>query len=116
MRHVSISKDPDTAAHQNGENARDTNQILLSKLNGRIALVRRYAAKGSTAAKINLVQTGERPIAVMLARASLSNSPGDDIAAVGRSNFYHDSLGLGVYEPSGLAANTLYDLLFLILE
>ena len=116
LRHQSISDDPQESARQNGENARDVNQILLGKISGRTALVRRYAAIGSTTAQITLVPGDARPTAVMLARASLSNSPGDDIGAVGRCNFYHDASGVGVYEPSGLTANTMYDLLFLILE
>ena len=116
LRHVSISNDPDVSSKQLGENARDTNTTLLGKIDGRTALVRRYAALGSTSRQIHLIPGDFRPSAVMLARACLSNSPGDDIGAVGRCNFYHDAHGVGVYEPAGLSADVMYDLLFLILE
>lgn len=116
IRHTSISLDPKVAATQNAENARDVNQSLAGKVSGYLQSVTRYAAIGATTARIPLVSKGRRPAAVMLAQAQRSNDPGSDLGALGRCNFYQSALELGVYEPSGLVADTLYDLTFLILE
>ena len=117
IRHLSISPDAAVAATQNAENARDGRATLEGKVSGHLRTLNRYSAIGATTAKIPLAATSSvRPKAVVLVNAQLSDDPGSDIGVTGRPNFYHDSFGLGVYEPSGLVANTPYDLTFLILE
>jgi hypothetical protein len=111
------SKTPEALARKASENARDSSDVSLSKISGYFAEVPRYAAIGSTTARIVLEQQGTiRPRAVILVHARATSDPGGDLGAIGRLNFYHDSKGVGVYEPDGLVADTKYDLTFLILE
>jgi hypothetical protein len=118
LRHVSFSEDPLQAAKQAAENARDANVLFPRKLDGYLVRIPRYAARATTGAKIQFEQAlgTKRPSAVVLVRVCETNDPGGDLAAVGRPNFYHDAKGIGVYEPSGLTADTKYDLTFLVLE
>lgn len=119
VRHTTFSDKPEVAAKQAAENARDVNDLFARKVTGYLVTVPRYAAVGASTAKIKLEQlaTNARPAAVQLARARATNDPGGNLTGVsGSLNFYHDSSGIGVYEPSGLTANVKYDLTFLVLE
>lgn len=116
-RHVSFSGKARDLAVQNSENARDIAEALGERVTGRLVTVRRYAARGDTAARLYLTpRRGVRPSAVLLVRAYLSGDAGANIAVSPALNFYHDEKGIGVYEPGGLVPNTQYDLTFLILE
>lgn len=116
-RHTTIDVEPKSAARQNGENARDTRVALATKVAGKLLTVEQYTAVGSTSARIRLGSIG-RPAAVLLARAAEFYAQNDPIGAVGTLNFAWDSTtgAIDVYEPSGLAADTVYTLSFLALE
>jgi hypothetical protein len=116
LRYSSISQDPAAAAQQGGANARDANLAFDEKVSGRLVKVERYAAWGDTTKKIYLRPGARRPEAVLLVRAYATFDPGTDITVTSRPNFYHDAIGIGVYEPSGLVADTQYNLTFLLLE
>lgn len=117
LRHVSFGQEPAVIAQQAGENARDAFRALDERVAGNLRVIARYAAVGATTARIFLPQTTTvRPRAVVLARAYATNDPGTGLVLTPVLNFYHDSRGIGVYEPSGLVANTMYNLTFLILE
>lgn len=77
-----------------------------------------YAATGATTTQLKLnyrAPAGSTPWAVMLVRARATSDPGTDIAVSGRINFTASGGNLYVYEPSGLTANTKYDLGFLVI-
>lgn len=116
IRHTSFSDKPEVAARQAAENARDANDLFARRVVGYLVTVPRYGAIGVTTAKLKLPQIGKRPAAVLLVRAIETNDPGGNAGAVGSLNFYHDTTGVGVYEPSGLSADVKYDLTFLVLE
>lgn len=116
-RHLSISNKPEVASKQTAENSRDSRDAFDGKVSGYLRKVERYAALGATTTKIALAPTSSiRPQAIVLVHAQMTFDPGSDIGAVGRLNFYQTATDLGVYEPSGLVANELYDLTFLVLE
>lgn len=117
LRHVSITPGKQATAQQAAENARDANIALAERVRGYLVTVLGYAATGATTNRIYLTSTpGRRVKGVLLANARATFDKGSDLGAVGRPNFYHDDKGIGVYEPSGLTANTQYDLTFLVLE
>lgn len=117
LRHSSILGKGKAAAQQNAENARDANIALAERVKGYLITVPGYAATGVTTNRIYLQSApGKRVKGVVLANARATFDKGSDVGAVGRPNFYHDDRGIGVYEPSGLTANTQYDLTFLVLE
>lgn len=117
-RHVSFSEDPKALALQSAENARDTIRALSEKVSGRLVTMSGYAATGSTSQRIPLLSlpSAVRPRAVLPVRVSPTYDPALNLAAVPILNFYHDSIGVGVYEPSGLTPNEKYDFVFLVLE
>jgi hypothetical protein len=117
VRHSSLSQKPETLAVQAGENARDTNEIGDRFIAGYLVTIARYAAVGSTEAKIGLeAPAAFRPRAVQLVRARKTFDAGSPVVISPALNFYHDQRGLGAFEPSGLVADEFYDLTFMVLE
>lgn len=113
------SKTLDELRNPLGENARVTNQALAERVVGHYVVIDRYAATGATTTKINLAYQGapgSSPVAVLLIRAYETNDPGKDLSVATRLNFVREATTLRVFEPSGLSANTLYQLTFLVLE
>jgi hypothetical protein len=98
------------------EFARDTNNALLRRVLGYTKRVDRYSATGVTSTKIPLTATETPPVAVIMVRAENANDPAVVVPAVTTPNFYFAQNAIGVYEPSGLTANTLYNLTFLVIE
>lgn len=115
--HTTIDADPKAAARQNGENARATRAALATKLTGYFTRIERYTAVGSASTKIRL-GAGDRPSAVLLAQAAPVSDAAGALAVTPSNNFAWDATtqAIDVYEPTGLTANTVYTLLFLILE
>lgn len=99
-----------------GEMVRDLNLALKRRIPGYTKVVQRYAATGSTATKIPLTASDRPPVMVLLGRAVKVIDPSAVVAAVSTPNFYFENSAIGVFEPSGLVANTLYDLTFLVIE
>jgi hypothetical protein len=94
------------------------NTALSERVVGQRLTVSGYAATGATTAKITAKFTappGSTPWAVILVRALETSDPGKDLSVSTRSNFSRDGDTLYVYEPSGLTANTKYDLSFLVI-
>lgn len=118
-RHLSFSGDARIDATRSAENARDTQEALSARSPSRIVSVELYTATGSTSAKIPL-GASERPVAVELVRAAPYYDQTASLAAVGNANFVWDATTtpgtVNAYEPSGLAANTVYALVFRITE
>lgn len=112
------TSEPVTLASELVQNATATVDALSMRIVGSVVTVQRYSATGATTTKIAIpLRTGATAFAVLLVRAQATNDQGADLGALGRLNFVHGSpTTLNIYEPSGLAANTLYDLTFLILE
>lgn len=115
-RHTTLSPDPETLAAQASENARDTNEALGRKVSGYVKAVGAYSAVGATTATIPIVAATQPPQAVLLVRAAAHYSPSVAISVTASLDWYYVNGQIGVYEPSGLTANTSYDLTFLILE
>lgn len=116
-RHTTIDADPRSAALQNGENARDTLEALSFRPIQRAVTVPRYTAAGSTSTRIR-IGAGERPLFVQLARACLAGAEDAALPAYGTPNFVWESTtkSIDVFEPTGLTANSVYLLQFLITE
>jgi hypothetical protein len=95
-----------------------TNTALSERVVGQRLTVPRYAATGATTTKMTLGITsppGSTPWAVILVRAQEASDPGKDLSVSTRLNFGREGQTLYVYEPSGLSANTMYDLGFLVI-
>lgn len=109
---------PPGLATQLQQNAQATSDALADRVIGRVQRVVQYSATGATTTKITLpARNGYTAYAVLLVKVNASGDPGTDISATGRPNFTQpNGSTLAVYEPSGLTANTLYDLTFLVLE
>lgn len=118
LPHLTFSEDLPTLTSQLTQNTTATVDSLSIRLIGRVVSVVRYSATGATTGKLPIpMRRGFSPYAVLLVRAAATNDPGADLSAVGRPNFTQpDATTLHVYEPSGLVANTFYDLTFLVLE
>jgi hypothetical protein len=114
LRHVSISPDPKAASQQLGENARDANRALVFAISGYYREVRGYGAVGTSDARISI--PGGNATAVLCVRVHESGDPGGNVQVPAALNFGVTHGALSVCEPSGLVANTLYDLTFLVLE
>lgn len=115
LRNVSFSGMPVLDAELSAQNARDTNSALSERVPTRVYGPVTYTAVGATTAKIP-VKCPARPAGVLLLNAYLVTSPGDDLGASMRCNFYWDAdtRNAYVYEPSGLTADTAYVLTFLV--
>lgn len=117
LRHTQFSDDMTELRSQLSENAGDTNQALRERIVGRRVDVRAYSATGATTTKLDLSVPGMvQPFGVLLVRAYPTNDPGADLSVTGRVNFTSRGETLQVFEPSGLTSNTLYDLVFIVLE
>lgn len=116
-RNSTISSDPVSAAKQNGENARDTTLALQGKLSASIVTVERYTAVGSTDARIPLT-AADRPAGVLLLTVELADARGDAVPVYGTPGFYWEATtrSVNAFEPTGLAANTVYRLSFILVE
>jgi hypothetical protein len=116
QRYGYFPRDIEALAANVGEFARDANNALLRRLQGYTKRVERYSATGVTSTKIPLTAADVPPIAVVLVRAESVNDPAAVVPAVPTLNFVYQTNAIGVYEPSGLTANTLYNLTFLVIE
>jgi hypothetical protein len=103
-------------------NFQAVNTALGERLVGQRLSVNGYAATGSTTTKVTLgtiSPPGSVPWAVLLVRAQESRNPASDLPVTTRVNFSTsgtaDNLTVYVYEPTGLVANTQYDLSFLVI-
>lgn len=95
----------------------DANRALEERVAGRRVEVHGYSATGATTTKLALpVELQATAWGVLLVRAFPTADPAADIAVSGRINFAQSGTALYVFEPSGLMANTPYDLTFLVLE
>jgi hypothetical protein len=99
-----------------GEFARDANNALKRRVLGYTKTVERFSATGSTATQIPLTASDRPPVGVVLIRAIQTDNAGVAIAAVPILSFYYANGAIGVFEPSGLTANTSYNLTFLVVE
>lgn len=103
-------------------NFQAANQALSERVVGQRITVTGYSATGATTTKMTLGAVsppGSTPWAVLLVRAQETSDPGKDLSVTSRVNFSQSGSGtniiLYVYEPSGLTANTKYDLSFLVI-
>jgi hypothetical protein len=114
LRHTNFTGEPKADAALAAENARDANAALAERVTAStVALA--YTASGATTATIP-IRCASRPTGVILLNAYLGTSPADDLGAVSRCNFRWDgaSSSAYVFEPSGLTANSVYVLTFLV--
>jgi len=117
LRHTSIMLDDQhTAEEQLGENARDTNAALAECIRGSKLLVSGYAAVGASSAKLKLSLRSTMPSGLLLMRCVKTYDEGSVVTVTQGLQFYIENGLLTTFEPSGLTADTLYDLTFLILE
>jgi hypothetical protein len=116
-RHTAIRNDAAVSSRQNAENARDVRDELAKQPKRRIVVVEQYTAVGASTAKVPILAT-KLPVGVQLIRAAEYYAQGDPCAAVGNANFVWDSTTqtVGVFEPTGLTANTVYTLTFQVTE
>lgn len=116
-RHTAIRSDAAVSARQNAENARDLRDDLEALPKQRLVKVEQYTAVGSTSAKVPLF-AAKMPAGVQLIRAAKYYEHGETLTLTPNFNFAWDSTTqtLGVFEPSGLTADTVYTLTFLVTE
>jgi hypothetical protein len=115
-RYTSFPGDPAQLAVRLGEFARDSNNALERRVLGRTKVVQRYAATGSTSTKIALTSLDTPPLGVTLIRAELVTDASTPVLATPTLGFTFANNTINVFEPSGLTANTVYNLTFLIVE
>ncbi len=103
-------------------NFQAANIALGERVVGQRLTITGYSATGATTTKMTLGAVsppGSTPWAVLLVRAQETSDPGKDLSVSTRVNFSQSGSGssviLYVYEPSGLTANTKYDLSFLVI-
>jgi hypothetical protein len=115
LRHTSFSGEARDDAARSAENARDANVAIGERVLGFVYGPFDYTAQADTTKTIGILCT-RRPAGVLLLNAYLSTAPADDLAAVARCNFVWDSVNsvAQVFEPSGLTANSAYNLTFLV--
>lgn len=115
-RYTSFPAGLDAIRKTLGEMVRDLNLALVRRVLGYTKTVERYAATGSTSTQIPLTASDRPPVGVVLIKAVQVDNAGAPIAAVSTLNFYYANGAIGVFEPSGLVANTVYNLTFLVVE
>jgi hypothetical protein len=95
---------------------RDVRDALGEKLEARTVVVESYTAVGSTSAKIP-IQANRFPVAVPLIDARSFFDQGGPLTLTPNFAFVWDSRTktAQVYEPSGLVANTVYRLTYLVI-
>jgi hypothetical protein len=94
------------------------NVALGERIVGQRLLVPGYSATGATTTRMPvgyLSPPGSTPWAVILVRANETSDPAKDLSVTTRVNFSREGQTLFVYEPSGLVANTKYDLGFFVI-
>lgn len=98
------------------ESERDVREALETKLEARVVTIAPYTAVGSTSAKIAL-SASQLPVAVVLVGARLYFDLGATLTLTPNFNFVWDSGSqtAQVFEPSGLVANTVYHLTYLVI-
>jgi hypothetical protein len=116
QRYGYFPREIEALAENLGEFARDTNNALERRVLGYSKRVERYAATGSTSSIIPLTAADVPPIGVVLLRAESVSDPASVVPAISTPNFVFAKSSIGVYEPSGLTADTLYNLTFLVVE
>lgn len=117
LRHISFSKDPKVASEQASENARDANLALSGKVSGYFVQVDSYAAQGLTTVTLPIRAASlKTPKAVLCVNAQATYDPGTTVNASTFRNFTFANGSINTFEPSGLTANTMYNLTFLVLE
>lgn len=115
-RYTAFPGDPAQLATRLGEFARDANGALERRVLGRVKIVQRYAATGSTSTRITLTSLDTPPYGVILARAERVDDASAVVAATSTPGFSFINNTINVFEPGGLTANVYYNLTFLILE
>lgn len=101
------------------QNFQALNVALGERVVGHRITVNGYMASGATTTRLTLGSVsppGSTPWAVILVRARESRDPGKDLTVTTRVNYAQEGGTLYIYEPSGLAQHTAYDLDFLVLE
>lgn len=117
LRHTSFSRDPKVSAEQAAENARDANLALQGKVSGYYVQVDSYMAQGLDSATLPLrTNSTKKPVAVLCVAAQLTYDPGATVNTSTCRNFSFSNGSINTFEPSGLTADTMYNLTFLILE
>jgi hypothetical protein len=98
------------------EDIRDAREALAGKLDARTVVVDRYTAVGSTSARVALAAP-DQPQAIVLIDARLYYDLNAPVTLTPTFGFVWDAgtQTAQVYEPSGLAANTVYQLTFLVI-
>lgn len=98
------------------EKDRDTREALAAKVEGRTVVIERYTAQGSATAKIP-VNCTRRPAGVVLIDARLFFDQGGPLSLTPSFSFVWDSKSqtAQVYEPGGLASNTVYRLTYQVI-
>ena len=98
------------------EDIRDVGEALAGKLDARIVLVEIYVAVGSTSARVALAAP-DQPRAIVLVDARLYYDLNAPVSLTPTFGFVWDAgtQTAQVYEPSGLVANTVYQLTFLVI-
>lgn len=95
---------------------RDVGEALSFKLEARTVEVAHYTAVGSTSARLPL-SASNRPIAVVLVDARSYFDQGAPLTLTPNFSFVWDAASktAQVFEPSGLTANTVYRLTYLVI-
>lgn len=98
------------------ERDRDSLQALSARVEGRTVPIERYTAQGSATAKIPISCT-QRPAGVLLIDARLFFDQGGPLTLSPSFSFVWDSASktAQVYEPGGMASNTVYRLTYLVI-
>ena len=98
------------------EESRDARDALAPKLEARPVVIERYVAVGSTSARIP-INCSRLPYAVPLVDARLYTDQLAPLTLTPNFSFVWDarSKTAEVYEPSGLAANTAYQLTYMVI-
>jgi hypothetical protein len=96
------------------------NVALRERVVGKRLSILRYAGTGTTDTVLRLgypaSPPGSTPWGLLLVRVRETSAPGTSVSAMTPLNFSQDGATLYTHEPSGLVANTFYDLEFLVLE
>jgi hypothetical protein len=116
QRYGYFPREIDALAENLGEFARDTNSALERRVLGYTKRVERYSATGVTTTQIPLAASDRPPVMVILGRVESVSDAAAPVTVTPIQNFYFSNGAIGVYEPSGLTADTLYNLTFLVVE
>lgn len=115
-RYTAFPGEPEQLAARLSEFSRDANYALERRVLGRVKVVLRYAATGSTSSKITLTSLDTPPYGVIMFRAERVDDASAPVLATSTPGFDFLNNTINVFEPGGLTANVYYNLSFLILE